>query len=106
VPVPVELDVVPGRLPEAIEAAAYYVVAETVTNAVKYAEARHVRVEVGRVEGEVVVQVADDGSGGADPAAGSGLRGLADRVEALDGRFTVDSPPGAGTTVTAVLPCG
>jgi signal transduction histidine kinase len=105
VPVPVELDVAPGRLTEAVEAAAYYVVAETVTNAVKYAEAQRVRVEIARAEGEVVVTVSDDGRGGADPAAGSGLRGLADRVEALDGRFAVDSPPGGGTTVTAVLPC-
>ena len=110
VPVPVELDVAPGRLAEGVEAAAYYVVAEAVTNAVKYAGAQRVRVEVRRGDGdrggEVVLRVSDDGRGGADPAAGSGLRGLADRVEALDGRLTVDSPPGAGTTVTAVLPCG
>jgi signal transduction histidine kinase len=105
VPLPVELSVAPGRLPDAVEAAAYYVVAEAVTNAVKYAVAERVQVAVARRDGGVVVTVADDGRGGADPAAGSGLRGLADRVEALDGRLTVDSPPGGGTTVTAVLPC-
>jgi signal transduction histidine kinase len=105
VPIPLELAVAPGRLPESVEAAAYYLVAETVTNAVKHAAAQRVRVEVARAAGEVVVTVSDDGRGGADPAAGSGLRGLTDRVEALDGRLAVDSPPGAGTTVTAVLPC-
>jgi signal transduction histidine kinase len=105
VPVPVELEVEPVRLPDAVEAAAYYVVTESVTNVVKYASASRAVVTVARREGEVVVTVADDGRGGADPGAGSGLRGLADRVEALDGRLLVVSPPGEGTTVTAVLPC-
>jgi len=62
-------------------------------------------VDVRRRNGSVTVEVRDDGVGGADPAAGTGLRGLADRVSALDGRLDVDSPPGAGTTVRAVLPC-
>jgi signal transduction histidine kinase len=105
VPLPVDLSVLAGRLPDAVEAAAYYVVAESVTNTVKYASAGRLRVAVERREGEVVVTVTDDGLGGADPAGGSGLRGLADRVEALDGRLHVESKPGEGTTVTAVLPC-
>jgi signal transduction histidine kinase len=83
----------------------YYVVAEAVTNAVRYASAERVRVRVSRTGDEVEAVVTDDGVGGADPAAGSGLRGLADRVEALDGRLRVVSEPGRGTTVTAVIPC-
>jgi signal transduction histidine kinase len=106
VPLPVELDVAPGRLPDGVEAAAYYVVAEAVTNAVKYASARRVRVTVAREGEDVAVTVTDDGVGGADPAGGSGLRGLADRVDALDGRLRVAGAVGQGTTVTAVIPCG
>jgi signal transduction histidine kinase len=77
-----------------------------VTNVVRYAEATHARVDVHRDGGRVVVTVADDGVGGADPAAGSGLRGLTDRVAALDGRLEVRSPAGEGTTVRAVIPAG
>ncbi len=106
-PVPVELGAVPEeRLPAGVESTAYFVVAEALTNASRYARATHAEVEVRRVNGSVTVEVRDDGVGGADPAAGSGLRGLADRVSALDGRLDVDSPPGGGTTVRAVLPCG
>jgi PAS domain S-box-containing protein len=103
-PLPVELDELPAeRLGPALEAAAYYVVAEALANAAKHAGATRVRVSVG-VRGESLgVQVCDDGSGGADPA-GSGLRGLWDRVAALDGRFEITSPPGGGTTVRAEIP--
>ena len=105
-PLPVEIAAPGGRLPAAVEAAAYFVVAEALTNVVRYAHATHARVLVTRVRGSVVVEVADDGIGGADPAKGSGLRGLGDRVAALDGRLEVDSAAGRGTTVHAVIPCG
>jgi signal transduction histidine kinase len=105
IPLPVELAALPQeRLPASIEAAAYYVVAEAITNVARYAEASHAEVAVSQDDGNVIVRVADDGVGGADPAAGSGLRGLADRVAALDGRLEVSSPPGRGTTVRAVIP--
>jgi PAS domain S-box-containing protein len=103
-PVPVELDVVGGRFGEQAEAAAYYVVSEALANVVKYAEASSVVVRAREEEGRLVVEVEDDGRGGADPAVGTGLRGLADRVAALDGRFTVESPPGGGTRVRAEIP--
>jgi signal transduction histidine kinase len=93
------------RLPEAVETAAYFVVAEAITNIAKYARASAVDVRVTRDGGGALVEVTDDGIGGADDARGSGLRGLADRVEALDGRLAVVSPAGRGTTVTAVIPC-
>jgi signal transduction histidine kinase len=117
--VPVQLDVdLPGRLPEAVEVAAYYVVSESLTNAGKHARATSVNVRVSRVEHDprggsrgspplpdlVVVEVADDGVGGADPATGSGLRGLSDRVEALGGRLSIVTSPD-GTVVTAEIPC-
>jgi PAS domain S-box-containing protein len=104
-PLPVELSTeLADRLPGPVEAAAYYVVAEALTNIAKYAEASLVQVRAERSNGRVLVEVADDGVGGADPARGSGLRGLADRVEALDGRLEVASASGAGTRVTAVIP--
>ncbi len=106
-PVPVDIEALPAdRLPVAVEAAAYFVVAESLTNLAKYAEAQSVSVRAMREDGHLVVEVEDDGKGGADPAQGSGLRGLADRVAALDGRLDVVSPPGSGTLVRAVLPCG
>ena len=106
-PLPVEVDrLIDERLEAPVEAAAYYVVAEALTNVAKYAEATHARVRVERNDGRVLVEVVDDGIGGADPAAGSGLRGLWDRVGALDGRLEVRSPPGEGTCVRAELPCG
>ena len=106
-PLPVELDTkLDERLPGPVEAAAYYVVAEALTNVAKYAEASAVEVRAQRQNGRVVVEVADDGIGGANPGVGSGLRGLADRVEALDGQLEVVSPPGVGTTVRAVIPLG
>jgi signal transduction histidine kinase len=104
-PVPVELgDPLDERLPLPVETAAYYVVAEALTNVAKYAGATHARVDVQRRNGSAVVEIRDDGGGGADPASGSGLRGLADRVGALDGRLEVESAPGAGTLVRAVIP--
>ena len=103
-PVPVEVEGEPDGLSPAMEAAAYYVVAEALANVVKYADASHVKVRIGREDGLAVVEVADDGRGGADPATGTGLRGLADRVEALDGTLAVDSPVGEGTRIRAELP--
>jgi signal transduction histidine kinase len=107
VPVPVECEVdVSDRLTEPVEAAAYFVVAEALTNIVKYARATSARVAVRR-EGDVVtVAVDDDGVGGARIGAGSGLRGLQDRLSALDGTLSVESPPGAGTRLRARIPCG
>jgi signal transduction histidine kinase len=104
-PIAVDLAGVPDdRLPEPIEAAAYFVVAEALTNVVKYAHASQATVTVERVNGHAIVEVADDGIGGADPDRGSGLRGLADRVSALDGRMRLDSPAGAGTRLRAEIP--
>jgi signal transduction histidine kinase len=106
-PVPVKLDVdLDGRLPEQIELAAYFVVCEALANVGKYAQATAARVVVARRDGLAVIEVADNGVGGADDADGSGLRGLADRVEALGGRLEVVSPAGRGTVLTAELPCG
>ncbi|MDQ3867372.1 MAG: PAS domain-containing sensor histidine kinase, partial [Actinomycetota bacterium] len=104
-PVPVTLAEAPeDRLPEPVEAAAYYVVSEALTNVAKYAQASAATVRVSRNDGRALVEVADDGVGGADPKVGSGLRGLADRVEALDGHLEVESAPGAGTTIRAEIP--
>ena len=105
-PVPVLLTVTTdGRLPEAIEVAAYYLVSECLTNIGKYAAASSASVEVTRDDGVVVIEVVDDGLGGADTERGTGLRGLADRVETLDGRLRVWSPQGGGTRVRAEIPC-
>ncbi len=104
-PIRVELEQLPDeRLPAPVEAAAFYVVAEALTNVAKYADASSVRVSVERLNGLAVVEVADDGCGGADPAKGTGLRGLVDRVSALDGTLSVDSPEGGGTRVRAEIP--
>jgi PAS domain S-box-containing protein len=105
-PLPVDLELVDARLPEPVEAAAYYVVSEALANVAKYAEASSVAVSIASVNGHAVVEIADDGVGGADPAKGSGLRGLVDRVEALDGRLEVKSPPGSGTRIRVEIPCG
>ncbi|UGS35847.1 sensor histidine kinase [Capillimicrobium parvum] len=104
-PVDVTVAEIPGeRLPPATEAAAYFVVAECLVNVAKYAQADEVVVRARPDVGRLVVEVADDGVGGADPSSGSGLRGLADRVAALDGVLRVTSAPGAGTTVRAEIP--
>ena len=106
-PLPLQLDVADlPRLPEAIEVTAYYVVCEGLANVGKHARASRCVVDV-RLDGELlVVAVTDDGAGGADPARGSGLRGLADRVEALDGRLVVEPAPARGTCLRAEIPCG
>jgi signal transduction histidine kinase len=95
-----------GRLPAPVETAAYYVVSEALTNAAKHSCAREVRVAATCEGGQLIIEVTDDGTGGAVPGTGSGLRGLADRVEALGGRLSVSSPPGRGTTLRAEFPCG
>jgi signal transduction histidine kinase len=106
-PLPVELEVrLPERLPGPVEATAYYVVSEALANVVKHADAGSARVYAERPDHRALVEVADDGIGGADPNGGSGICGLRDRVEALDGRLLVDSPPGRGTLVRAELPLG
>jgi signal transduction histidine kinase len=105
-PVPVRISVeIEGRLPEAIEMAAYYLISESLANIGKYAQASSATVEVVRGNGDLHVEVADDGIGGADTERGSGLRGLADRVEALGGQLRVWSPHGGGTRLRAEIPC-
>src|SRR5439155_15280124 len=103
-PLPVQIDGPDGYLPPPVEAAAYYVVSEALANVTKYAQASSVKVTVGRTNGSALVEVADDGVGGADPLRGSGLRGLADRVASLSGKLAIHSPPGAGTRVRAEIP--
>ena len=104
-PVPVELDVTVGeRLPIAIETTAYFVVAEALANALKHAKCGCVEIRVWAADGFVFVEVGDDGVGGSDLAAGSGLRGLVDRVSAHGGTLEVDSAPGQGTTISARMP--
>jgi signal transduction histidine kinase len=104
-PLPIDVRTVPDeRLSPPVEAAAYYVVAEAITNVAKYAHATGAIVSIARANGAATVTVSDDGVGGADPAGGSGLRGLAARVEALNGRLDIDSPPGGGTRITAEIP--
>jgi signal transduction histidine kinase len=106
-PIPVRLRVtLDQRPPEPIEVAAYYVICESLTNIGKHARAAQATVDVSRDGGTVVVEIADDGVGGADTEGGSGLRGLADRVESLGGTLRVWSPAGGGTRVRAELPCG
>lgn len=106
-PVPVTIDInLEYRLPEALEASAYFVVAEALTNVAKHSLASQAWVNVYQVRDWLTVEIADNGRGGAGQAAGHGLAGLADRVTALDGRFSVESPPGGPTWVRAELPCG
>jgi signal transduction histidine kinase len=106
-PVPVRLSVeVEGRLPERLEVAAFYLVSESLANIGKHARATSATVNVAREIGQIIVEVIDDGIGGADTERGSGLRGLADRVEALEGRLRVWSPSGGGTRLRAEIPCG
>ena len=101
---PATLDVGAQELPEQIELATYFIVSESLTNASRYAGAGAVEVRVALEAQAVLVEIVDDGRGGADPESGTGLRGLADRIEALGGRLEVDSPPGAGTRISARLP--
>jgi len=106
-PFPVEIVGVPAtRFEEAVEAAVYYVVAESLTNAAKHADASEARVEISATDGEVVVEISDNGSGGANIDRGAGIRGLVDRIEALGGRLDLTSPLAGGTVVRAALPLG
>ncbi len=102
--IPVTLEVAADELPEQIELAAYFIVSESLTNANKYAGAGALQIRVAPEGQAVLVEIVDDGRGGADSASGTGLRGLADRIEALGGELEIDSPPGAGTRVSARLP--
>jgi signal transduction histidine kinase len=103
--VPVTIEHAPEeRFPDPVEATVYFVVAESLANVAKYSSAGRARVSITTTNGTMEVEVVDDGLGGADPARGSGLRGLTDRVEAIGGRLTVESPSGAGTTVRAEVP--
>jgi signal transduction histidine kinase len=104
-PVPVDVASIGERLPAHVETVAYFVVAEALANVAKYAQAGHAWVSLARENGQARVEVRDDGVGGAQPARGSGLAGLVDRVGALGGRLSVESPPGGGTTVLAEIPC-
>ena len=104
-PLPVRLHVEVGRLPEPVEVSAYYVVSESLANVAKHAQARIADVSLARTPTGLLVEVVDDGVGGADTERGSGLRGLADRVEALGGRLRVWTPHGGGTRVRAEIPC-
>ena len=101
--VSVDLD---ERLPQVVEVAAYFVASEALANVAKYARATVVTISVSRPAEGALIEVTDDGIGGANDAGGSGLRGLADRVEALGGQLRIRSPVGSGTTISAVIPCG
>jgi signal transduction histidine kinase len=103
-PVPVEIDAPEDRLPDDVEATAYYIVAEALTNVARHAEATHARVTVSTEDGMLRCEIADDGRGGADVALGTGIQGLRDRAEAAGGTLSLTSPPGRGTIVTATLP--
>jgi PAS domain S-box-containing protein len=104
-PFPVEIASVPAeRLPESVEIATYYLVSEALTNSAKYAQASVASVAVSRVGDRAVIEITDDGIGGADLTKGSGLRGLGDRIGALGGRLAIDSPSGRGTTIRATIP--
>ena len=104
--VPVEVRIPGERFDPGLEAAAYFIASEGLTNAIKHANATRIVLSAGRENGRLVVSVADDGSGGAAPTSGSGLSGLSDRVAAFGGTLHIESSPGAGTTLTAELPCG
>jgi signal transduction histidine kinase len=103
-PIPVELRVTPQRAAPAVEAAIYFTVAEALTNTARHAHATRASVTVDPADGALIAEVADDGVGGASTSAGSGLGGLADRLEAVGGTLSVDSPPGRGTRIRAHAP--
>jgi signal transduction histidine kinase len=106
-PVPVTVNArLNGRLPEAIESTAYFVVVEALTNVAKHGQATEAIVAVRREPGWLIVEVLDNGAGGAAASNGGGLSGLADRLAALDGRLLVESPAGGPTRVRAEIPCG
>jgi signal transduction histidine kinase len=105
-PVPVEVRGRIARIPESIEAAFFFVCAEALTNVAKHARASHASIELREEGAYALATIEDDGVGGASPGQGSGLRGLADRVEALGGRLRLESPPGGGTRVVAEIRVG
>ena len=105
VPVTIEIDEQAGRLPQHVETAAYFVVAEALANIAKYADADEASITVARNNGNAHIEIRDNGKGGADPDHGTGLKGLADRVGALDGALTIDSPAQRGTRIVAEIPC-
>jgi signal transduction histidine kinase len=105
-PLPIEVSGSTGELPSPVAAAAYFVCSEAVANIVKHANASRASIALRRREGDLVIEIVDDGVGGADPGAGSGLRGLGDRLAVLSGRLIIDSRPDAGTCLTAELPLG
>ncbi len=105
-PLPVEVDVLDERLSQSVETAIYFTVAEGLTNVAKYANATRARVSVAVLDGLATAEIADDGRGGASASGGSGLRGLADRLEAIGGSLELESPPGGGTLVCARVPVG
>jgi signal transduction histidine kinase len=104
-PFPVEIATMPTeRLPESVEVAMYYLVSEAFTNTAKYAQASSATLAVSRAGDRAIIEVSDDGIGGADLTRGSGLRGLGDRIGALGGRLEIESPQRAGTTIRATIP--
>ena len=103
-PVPVDVDVDVGRVPTAVEAAVYFVCSEALTNVAKHGCASRAQIDVKLAGDRIAVTITDDGVGGADARRGSGLRGLADRVDTLGGRLSVESPPGNGTRIVAEIP--
>ncbi len=105
-PLPVRVDATTDRFPPDGEAAGYFVACEALANVAKHAAATQATLTARAGEGGLVLEVTDDGRGGAGPNSGSGLRGLTDRVEALGGRLELESRPGRGTRVEAVIPCG
>jgi signal transduction histidine kinase len=105
-PFPVDVTVPQERFPPAVEAAIYFVCSETLANTTKHAKASRVTIRITRTAGRLTVEVSDDGIGGADFSAGSGLRGLGDRVEALGGHLRLESPVGIGTRILAEIPFG
>ena len=104
-PLPVSLEVLDARLPPEVEATAYFVACEALANVVKHAEASKATISAWRQNGSLMIEVEDDGIGGARTEDGSGLRGLTDRVEALGGRLTIQSPVGGGTRIVGEIPC-
>ncbi|HYI24121.1 MAG TPA: sensor histidine kinase, partial [Thermomicrobiales bacterium] len=106
-PIPITVDVaLPRRFPEEVEGTAYFVVVEALTNVAKHSGATAARVTIRLHRGWLMLEISDNGKGGAEPANGSGLRGLQDRILALDGTFTLASPPGKGTTINVAIPAG
>jgi signal transduction histidine kinase len=105
-PITLELDSQRAPLPPPVESVGYFVVSEALTNAVKHAHAHELGLRIERTNGQLAIEIKDDGIGGAGAGTGSGLMGMLERVEAVDGRLSVKSPPGGGTSILAEVPCG